>query len=381
MKLSIEEHEELQQTARRMLADRYPMERVRELLDDPRGFDEVVGSELQGMGWAPMAVPEAFGGYGVDFADASVIISELGRAVVGGPYVPSSVVAAGALSMSGNAGLAASVVPGLLDGTRIATVAIAGARGHYSTLGLGVTASIAAGGFTLSGGATFVVEGHVAHHFVVFARCGDGIVAALVPRDATGLTVTAMPLVDQTRRFASIHFDDVAVPADGLLCEPAAGTALLSRVIEIGALATAIDSFGLTEIVVSRTSEYAKQRFQFGRSIGSFQAIKHKLADAVLLVETSRVAIDHAALAIDLGATEGTLESTVRTSNAKSYVCEAAAKICEDAVQIHGGIGFTWEQDTHLYLKRAIVNQSLYGQSSWHLERLGDAVLPTSAVG
>lgn len=381
MKLSLEERDELQQSARKILSERYPIERVRELLDDQRGFDERVGAELAAMDWSPMAIPERLGGYGVAFSDAMVVMAEFGRAVVGGPYLPSAVIAAGALAMSPNESAASSLVPSLLDGSAIATVAIAGPKGHYSVAGLGVVASASGAGFTLSGQAAFVVEGHVATHFVVFARSESGVVAAVVARDAAGVTVDPTPLVDQTRRVATIGFDGVVVTADALLVEPSAGGELLGRVTELGAICAAIDSFGLAEIVLHRTAEYAKQRQQFGRSIGSFQAIKHKLADAVLLVETSRVALDHAVAAVTLEPGAADPEVTIRVSGAKSYVCDSAAKICQEAVQIHGGIGFTWEQDTHLYLKRALVNQSLFGQSTWHLDRVADAVLPAARVG
>ena len=381
VRMSAAERNELQQTARRVLAERAPMGRVRELLDDDLGHDPTLFSALVELGWTGMHLPETAGGSGVAFADTAVVISELGRAVTGGPLVSSAIIAAGALALSASADQSALLLPSIIDGSVIATVALAGQGGHCSAASVGPTWRPAVGGgVTLDGEATFVLDAAAADVMVVFARGEGGVVAALVDRAHPGITITPTATLDQTRRPATVRFDGVEVSASSMLAGPhngpRDGAALLAAVVDIGATAMALDSFGIAEIVVERTAEYVKQRFQFGRSIGSFQAIKHRLADDVLLVETSRVAVDNAAAAVDLGAGTSVRERVIAVATAKAYVCDAAVTICGDSLQSHGGIGFTWEHDTHLYFKRAMLNQALFGTSRWHRHRVADEVLP-----
>ena len=377
-RMNTAERDELQQTARRILAERAPIERVRSLLDDDLGHDSQLHRDMLDLGWSAMHLPEPFGGFGASFADTSVVVSELGRALTGGPLMPSAVVAAGALVLAPNRALCASILPALIDGSSLATVAIAGASGHFGEKSLGVRWQAGRrGSMTLDGVATFVQEASLADRFVVFAGNERGVIAAVVERSQPGISVEPVRALDQTRRLASVTFDHVEVGVESLLAESTDGGALLRSVVDIGATVMALDSFGLAEVVVERTADYVKQRFQFGRSIGSFQAIKHRLADAVLLVETSRVAAYSAAAAVDMcGPSMSVRDRVVAVATAKAYVCDAAVKICGDSLQSHGGIGFTWEHDTHLYLKRAMLNQALFGTSSWHRRRVADEVLP-----
>jgi alkylation response protein AidB-like acyl-CoA dehydrogenase len=378
VRMSADERTELQQTARRVLAERAPMNHVRELLDDGLGHDPTLFSTFVQLGWTGMHLPGAVGGSGVAFADTAVVVSELGRAVTAGPLVSSAVIAAGALMMSSNGDVGSALLPAIIAGSIIATVAVAGKGGHCSAASVGpLWRPAAGGGVTIDGEATFVLDAASADVLVVFARGEGGVVAALVDRSHPGVTVTPRTTLDQTRRPATVHFDGVDVSASSLLAEPRDGAPLLAAVVDIGATAMALDSFGIAEVVVERTAEYVKQRFQFGRSIGSFQAIKHRLADDVLLVETSRVAVDNAASAVDLGAAGTSAgERVIAVATAKAYVCDAAVTICGDSLQSHGGIGFTWEHDTHLYFKRAMLNQALFGTSGWHRHRVADEVLP-----
>ncbi|MCU1389589.1 MAG: putative acyl-CoA dehydrogenase [Ilumatobacteraceae bacterium] len=371
------ERAELCQTARRVLVDRAPMGRVRALLDDPLGHDPVLYADLVRLGWTGIHVPDASGGSDGLFADVAGVLTELGRAVTATPLVSSAIIAANALVLAPNTVAAATVVPRIVDGTLMATVAFAGPGGHCSAATVGPRWTAGAdGGVVIDGEATFVLDAAAADVLVVFAAGEDGIIAAVVDRTDGGITVVPTATLDQTRRPATVRFDRVAVRSEGLLAGPVDGTGLLEATVDIGATAMALDSFGIAEVVVERTADYVKQRFQFGRSIGSFQAIKHRLADAVMLVETSRVAVDNAAAAIDLESpTPSSRERTIAVATAKAYVCDAAVTICGDSLQSHGGIGFTWEHDTHLYLKRAMLNQAMFGVSSWQRRRVADAVL------
>jgi len=376
VRLSAAERAELQQTARRVLGEHAPMDRVRDLLDDELGHDPALLDTLVGLGWTSMHLPERVGGYGASFADTAVVVSELGRALTPGPLVSTAIIAAAALAMSPNLDLASTWVPRLADGSCTATVAIAGESGHCAAASIGPRWRRESGGVVLHGIATFVLDAASADALVVFARGDDGVIAALVECAQRGVVITQTPALDQTRRPASVSFDGVALGPSAILAEPRGAASLLTRVVDVGATAMALDSFGIAEVVVERTAEYVKQRYQFGRPIGSFQAIKHRLADAVLLVETSRVAVDHAAAAVDLGDPFPERERVIAAATAKAYVCDAAVKICGDSLQSHGGIGFTWEHDTHLYFKRAMLNQALFGTSRWHRRRVADEVLP-----
>ena len=371
--LSASERLQLQQTSRRALTELSPMSVARELLDSDSGFNALLLQKFVELGWSGIHLPETLGGFGSTLGDAAVVISELGRALVGGPFVSSAIIAASTLAAGKNTDLAKHLVPNLVDGSTSATVVIAGGHGHYTGAGLGAKwTPTADGGGVLDGVSSFVLDANNVEHLIVFSRSADDVVASVIRRDHPGVTTTALALLDQTRRLFEVAFDRVDVAESHVI---ARGVELLEYAVEVGAVVMALDSFGLAQVVVEQTADYAKQRVQFGRSIGSFQAIKHRLADGVLLVETSRVAVDHAAELASLDAACSREQRGISVSTAKAYVCDAAVKICGDSVQIHGGIGFTWEHDAHLFLKRAMLNQSLFGTSSWHRRRVADFVV------
>jgi alkylation response protein AidB-like acyl-CoA dehydrogenase len=387
MRLSAVERDELASTARRVLIQRSTSEAVRSLLDDPIGYRPELFVEMNELGWAASMVAESLGGYGVSLGDTYSVLIELGRALVGGPLVTSAVVAGGVLAAApvrGEAAVAALAASGIADGTSIVTVAMAGPGGHCTAAGLGVTCTGGRDGYVLDGQAHFVSDVTVADRAVVFARAVDGAVDGVVAvvvdlRDDAGrvggVRVDGVPLADQTRRAGTVAFDALHVDVDHVLAVGGDGDALLDVTVDLAATAAALDSFGVGELVLERTTEYVKQRHQFGRPIGSFQAIKHRLADAVLLIETSRVALIAAAEAVSPTDPAPSGERMIAASTAKAYVGDAMARICREALQTHGGIGFTWEHDMHLHLKRVLLNQALYGTSRWHRRRVADLVL------
>ena len=372
--LSASERLQLRQASRRALSELSPMSVVRELLTSDSGFDRSLQQKFIELGWSGIHLPEALGGFGSTLSDTAVVVSELGRALVGGPFVSSAVIAACTLAACNNTDLTQQLVPSLVDGSTSATIVVAGPHGHYTGAGLGAKwTPTPDGGGVLDGVSSFVLDANNVEHLIVFSRSADDVVASVIRRDHPGVTATALPLLDQTRRLFEVAFDRVGVAKSDVI---GGGVELLEYAVEVGAVVMALDSFGLAQVVVEQTAEYAKHRMQFGRSIGSFQAIKHRMADGVLLVETSRVASDHAAELVSLEAVCTRAQRGISVSTAKAYVCDAAVKICGDSVQIHGGIGFTWEHDAHLFLKRAMLNQSLFGSSSWHRRRVADFVVP-----
>jgi alkylation response protein AidB-like acyl-CoA dehydrogenase len=188
-----------------------------------------------------------------------------------------------------------------------------------------------------------------------------------------GIEVAATPTLDQTRRLGRVEFDGVKVAADSVIAEGDDAARLAELALDLGAVTCAHDSFGLCEVVVENTVEYVSSREQFGRPVGSFQAIKHRLADDRLMVEAARVAVEESAEALALVIGEST--RLVAVSNAKAYATDSAVDVCGDSIRSHGGIGFTWEHDAHLYLKRAMLNQAMFGTASFHRRRITDAVL------
>jgi alkylation response protein AidB-like acyl-CoA dehydrogenase len=230
----------------------------------------------------------------------------------------------------------------------------------------------------LDGAAGFVLDADIAGSLVVAARDSDGTVAAVAVDAATpGVRIARAPTIDETRRLFTVAFDDVAVRDDRLLCEPGPRTEeLLGHVLSLGSIAAACDATGVAEQALEGATTYAKERKQFGKPIGSFQAVKHHCANMAIAVEASRAATRAAADALD--GDPATWATTAAITS--SYVGPACSEACALAVRVHGGIGFTWEHDAHLHLKRAKLDEVLFGTPSWHRRRLADSAFPTFVV-
>jgi alkylation response protein AidB-like acyl-CoA dehydrogenase len=366
MLLSDDERTELRDTARRLLADRASSVRVRALLDDERGHDPELWGSMAELGWLAIPIPEHYGGMGAQAADFAVILHELGRQVTPSPMLASIAVGAQALSESANEALAADVVPAVAAGESVLTAALSSGRGSYDSTQQSVRASVANGSIVLDGVSRFVPDAHIANQIVVAASgVDDGVTLALVDRDTPGVTVEVEPTFDRTRRLATVTLSSVAVGADRLLAEPGTATAIHQRLVAIGAIAVVCDAVGAAEHILEMSTEYAKSRVQFGRPIGSFQAVKHHLANMLTDVEASRAAATFAVDALDNG-----LDVRHAAGVAKSFAGPACARVAATAVQVHGGIGFTWEHDAHLFLKRIDLDEALFGTPKWHREHL-----------
>jgi len=353
MTLSSEERDELRATARALLAT--------------PGSDRDLRDQMVELGWTTIHVPERYGGGGAGYADVAVVLRELGGTVTSAPFL-GAVVAGGAMSLADNEDVAG------LAGASPGTVALASSTGSYDLSRLTTTWQSSGSSVRLGGESGFVLDADVADVLVVAARDDDGTVAALaVDTPAPGVRIEHVPTVDQTRRLFTVVFDNVAVPADRLLCEPGMrAEELLERVLAIGVVAASCDAVGVAERAMEGAAQYAKDRTQFGRPIGSFQAVKHHCADMAIAVEASRAATRAAAEALDGGL--GAWATTAAITS--SYVGPACSHACALALLVHGGIGFTWEHDSHLYLKRAKLDEVLFGTPSWHRRRLADAAFP-----
>ena len=373
MSLSPEERDELRSSARALLARESSSERVRATIADPPGFDRGLWDQMVELGWTGMHVSVELGGAGAGYADLAVILHELGRAIVPSPFLGSAVLTSAALMLSEDRALADELLASLAGGEALGAVAFANTGGSYETSLLTTEWERADAALRLRGSAGFVLDADVADVIVVAAR-GANAGPALIAVDAAapGVRVERTPTVDPTRRLFTVSFDDVVVSHERRLCEPGASTAeVLGQILAIGVIAAACDATGVAEQALERASEYAKDRVQFGKPIGSFQAVKHHCANMAIAVEASRAAVRAASEALD-GDPRGWANAAAVAS---SYVGPACADACGLALRVHGGIGFTWEHDSHLYLKRVKLDEVLFGTPSWHRRRLARFVI------
>jgi alkylation response protein AidB-like acyl-CoA dehydrogenase len=369
-----EEQEELRRSVRRFLEDKSPVTEVRRLMETTEGYDPKVWSQMGNeLGLQSLHIPEAYGGQGYSFVELVVVLEEMGRALLCAPYFASVCLAANAILNAGTEEQKAELLPGIASGETIATLAFTEPSGKWDAAGITMEAtSDGSGGYTLDGTKMFVLDGHTANLIVVAARAAgsggtEGISFFTVAGDAAGLTRTALPTMDQTRKQAKLEFSGVKAT---LLGDEGSGWAALSKTLDQVAVCLAAEQVGGAQKCLDMSVEYAKVRIQFGRPIGSFQAIKHKCADMLLEVESSKSAAYYAGWA----AAEDNDELPVVASLAKSYCSEAYFHAAAENIQIHGGIGFTWEHDAHLYFKRAKSSEILFGDPTYHRELLAQRI-------
>ena len=365
-----DEQAEFRSVLRRFLDDKSPPTVVRKLMETEAGYDRAAWQELnQQLGLTAIHIPEAYGGQGFGFVELGIVLEEMGRALLCAPYFSSVVLAATAIMNAGTEAQKKALLPGIADGETIAALAVTEPNGRWDAAGIAMTATPAGGGrFRLTGTKSFVVDGHTADRIVVVARrpgsAGeDGLSFFTVSGDAAGLTRRALQVVDPTRKLALLTFD--GVEAD-LLGEEGAGAAPLRRTLMLASVGLANESVGGAEKLRVSALDYANLRVQFGRAIASFQSMKHKQADMLVDVELAKSAAYAAASA----AAEDDAELPMIASLAKAAASEAYMQTAIHTIQIHGGIGFTWDNDTHLWFKRAKASEVFLGDPAYHREQM-----------
>jgi alkylation response protein AidB-like acyl-CoA dehydrogenase len=363
-----DEQEELRASVRRFLSEKSPETEVRRLMDTTEGYDPAVWSQMADqLGLQSLTIPEEFGGSGFTYVELLVVLEEMGAALLCAPFFSSVALAANALLTSGDDEAKKSYLPGIASGETIATLAITEDNGKWDFSGIECKAEQKGDGWVLNGHKMFVLDGHVANLIIVAARSARGVSLFAVQGDAAGLTRTALPTMDQTRKQTRLEFSDTPAVLVGTDGDAQPG---LSKTLDLAAVALAAEQVGGAQHVLDASVDYAKTRIQFGRPIGSFQAIKHKCADMLLEVESAKSAAYYAAWA----AAEDSDELPVVASLAKSYCSEAYFHAASENIQIHGGIGFTWEHPAHLYFKRAKSSELLLGDPSYHRELLAQRI-------
>jgi alkylation response protein AidB-like acyl-CoA dehydrogenase len=365
------EQEELRASVRRFLADRAPLSRVRALMDGGEtdwAVWEQAGTQL---GLQGLAIPENYGGAGFSFAEQAVVLEEFGAALYGGPYLASAVLAATALLASPDEGARRGLLPDIASGQTVATLAFTEDGGSWDPAAIRLSAVKDGpgvnGAWQLDGHKSFVLDGATAGLILVVATTDAGLSLFAVEGDAAGLGRAALPALDQTRQLARLEFAGVT---GRLIGSPGDGAAALDRALDVAAVALAAEQLGGAQRALDMAVEYAKVRRQFDRPIGSFQAIKHRCADLLLEVESLRSAVGYAAAAV----AEDSAEIPVLASLVKAYASETYFHVAAENIQIHGGIGFTWEHDAHLYFKRAKASELFLGDGAYHRERLANRI-------
>ena len=371
-----EEQELLRSTARKFFDNECASETVRKLMEGPEGMTPELWKKLAEQGWLGLIVPDEHGGMGLGIVDLVVLMEEMGRAVVPGPFFSTVLLGGLAILEAGTDAQKKAWLPRLASGEARAALAWMEPSADLGARGITLQAVAKGGGHTLNGTKLFVQDAHTADVIVVAARTAtgktseEGISLFLVPKGSAGLTVTLLPTMDQTRKLCEVAFKDVAVGPEALMGQAGSGWAPLARVIDKATVGLCAEMCGGAQKVLDMTVEYAKIRQAFGRPIGSYQGVKHKAADMLVDVENSKSITYYAAWAMDEGVAEGPLA----VSMAKAYVSDAYRRVAGAGIQLHGGIGFTWEHDLHLYFKRAKGSEFTFGDATWHRERVAQLV-------
>ncbi len=371
-----DEQEELRRTARSFLADHCPSEKVRADMDSTEGFDPGLWKRMTAeLGWSAVAIPQAYGGYGLGPVEVAALMEEMGAVLLCSPFFSTLCLGANALVLAGSEQQKAEHLPRIASGEATATLALAEAPGAWTADGVACVARREGEDYLLAGTKTYVPDGHTADVIVVAARSegsqgGEGVSLFCLPSDSSGLSRSQLPTMDRTRRQAELRLDGVRVPATALMGEEGTAWPAIAKTLDLAMAALAAEQTGGAQRCLDMSVAYAKERKQFGRAIGSFQAIKHNCADMMLKVESARSAAYYAAWA----AAEDTGDLPEAASLAKAYCSDAYFSCAAEAIQIHGGVGFSWEYDVHLYFKRAKSSETLLGDAAFHREQVASRI-------
>ena len=362
----------LRDNARDFLSKKAPIAHLRHLRDthDADGFSRPLWKDFVEMGWAGILVPQNYGGLGLGHVEAGVVMEELGRTLTPSPFLSTAILAANALARAGNEKQKSEYLSRIVAGDLIGTLAVDDSAKHRPEK-TAMAATRSGSGFVLNGAKTFVLDGHVANLFIVAARTAGspgetkGVTLFLVDSTAKGIRAERTPMVD-THNAARVRFENVNVPADNVLGEVDAGWVTLEGTLNVGRAAVAAELMGAADEAFTRTVGYLRERKQFGRLIGEFQALQHRAANLYCELEVSRSAVLKALQMLD----ESFESAGAIVSIAKAKAGQSATLAAQEAVQMHGGIGMTDEFDIGLFMKRVRVGQELFGDANFHADRL-----------
>ena len=370
----------LRNLARELLSERASVAHVRQMMEDERGYDPAIYRQLLELGITP--IPEEYGGGGLGMIEQAIILEEMGRVAYPGPWFASVILAGSLLQHAGDDNARARYLPEIASGDLTATFAFTEDTVSYGPSAVALQATKDGDSYTLNGVKRFVPFGHTADVILVAARADgedglEGISLIAVPRDSSGLSIEPTPMLDLTSKVATLNFDNVRVPTENLIGSEGGAWPAIEATHRVAAVGAAAEQLGASRKALEMSVDYAKVRKQFGQFIGQFQAVKHMLAEMLEAAENGHSAVYYAAWALDANAPDATLAASV----AKSTLNMASRKVCGDAIQVHGGIGYTWEYDLHIYFKRAKHLEPLYGDTDYHREKVLEEVLAGRIAG
>lgn len=372
MDLGLNETQQMLRTsAREFLESECPTSYVRDMERDERGYTPQLWDKLAGLGWLGLVVPEEYGGIGLGFVELAVVLEEMGRVLMPGPYFSTVVMAGMTVADAGSEEQKREYLSGIASGRLIMTLALTEPSGRWNAEGVQATARKSDDGYVLNGTKLYVPNANVSDYVIVAARTGQGesdISLFVVPSSAEGLTVTPLDTLASDKQ-SELVLNNVHVPGSALLGEIDDGWETLERILAWGAVAKCAEMLGGAQQTLDMTVAYAKQRIQFGRAIGSFQAIQHHVADMAADVEGCRYTTYQAAWMLSEG-----LPAKREVAMAKAWVSDAYHRVCMLAHQCHGAVGFTKEHDLQLYSRRSKAAELMFGDAEFHMEAVASAV-------
>jgi alkylation response protein AidB-like acyl-CoA dehydrogenase len=377
-----EEQEMLRRSVKDFLEQECPTTYTRQMMDNDTGYSEDKWNKMAELGWQGLIFPEEHGGSGLNMVDMVVVLEEMGKNVLPGPFFSTVILGGLGILLHGDRKQKERYLPAIAAGKLKATLAQVEESGRWDAGGISMPAKKSGDGFVLDGVKLFVHDAHVSDVMIVPARVSGkgekGITLFLVDTKAPGVSVNLLKTMDQTRKLCEVRFDGVKVGKDGVLGAAGKGWEALERLVDAAKVALCAEMCGGAQKVLDMSVEYAKVREQFGKPIGSFQAIQHKCANMLVQVESAKSATYYAAWAVANGVAEAHLAACM----AKAYCSDAYRFVSGEGIQIHGGIGFTWEHDMHLYFKRAKGSEVTFGDATWNRELVAQIVLdqPEEAV-
>ena len=371
-----DEQEALRKSARDFLTERSTTQLVRTLMEHKTGFDDGLWREMAGLGWMGTAIAEEDGGLGLGMIELAILTEETGRAILPSPFYSSVGLAAPIIAAAAEGTVRKELLGGIASGELRATVALPEAEGRWDAAGVKTKAVRDGDGYTITGTKVFVPDAHLANEIVVVARTSrtkdprEGISLFVVPTSDAKVKIKQLDTIDRTRRLCRVRLSGVRVGADRLLGREGEAWPVLERALDRAATTLAAEATGVASKVLELSRDYAKERTQFDKPIGSFQAISHKVADMLLLTENARSNTYYAAWALE----EGAPDAPLAAATAKVAASDAARVVGQDGIQVHGGIGFTWEHDMHLYYRRAKWCEIFLGDGSVWRERIASLI-------
>jgi alkylation response protein AidB-like acyl-CoA dehydrogenase len=363
-----EEQELLRAEVRKFLDQNCPLDEVRKIAATPEGVAKPLWDRMAELGWVGLTLPDRYGGVGLGWVDLVVVLEETGRSLFPSPLI-ATVLGATALQLAGSPAQQKRWLPAIGAGQSLATLALLESSDRLDPAGIALPGKRDGSSFHLRGEKLFVMDAGVADLFVVAFRSGpadEDVCLALVEKDLPGLAVERLETMDETKRLGRVRFDDVRVGPDALLGAPGSAWPVIARLLDCGAVAVTAEAIGAAEGALDLTVRFAKQRTQFDQPIGRFQGVKHPLAAHYVEIESVKSLLYYAAWMLD----ERPAEAALSVSRAKAWASDAFAGLGIDTVGLHGAIGYTWEYDAQLFLKRMKWVRTAFGDAGWHLERI-----------